>query len=56
MALAPDDPTLNEHLGDALRAVGATEKARGQYERALALFGEEESKEKVRNKIKELAP
>jgi tetratricopeptide (TPR) repeat protein len=56
LAMAPDDPTLNEHLGDAWRALGSMEKARGQYERALSLFGDEESKAKLRNKLKELAP
>ncbi len=56
LTLAPEDPTLNEHLGDALRALGEVEKARGQYERALTLLNEEEAKEKVRKKIKELAP
>jgi Flp pilus assembly protein TadD len=56
LTMAPDDPTLNEHLGDVLRATGSLEKARERYERALALFGEDGGKERVRQKLKELAP
>lgn len=49
----PDDPTIEEHLGDLSERQGDTAKAIAHWERALALKHEEP--EKVRQKLARLA-
>jgi tetratricopeptide (TPR) repeat protein len=49
----PDDPTIEEHLGDLSERQGDDQKAAAHWERALELKHEEP--EKVRQKLSRLA-
>jgi Flp pilus assembly protein TadD len=49
--LKPEDPTINEHLGDALWQVGRLEEARFQWSRAMSLDPEPEQIESLKEKI-----
>lgn len=49
----PNDPTIQEHLGDVLARVGKTSKALEAYRSALKLDSEETDEEKLRVKIAE---
>jgi tetratricopeptide (TPR) repeat protein len=48
----PDDPTIEEHLGDLMSHQGNLERAREHWERALALKPDEP--EKIRRKIEQI--
>ncbi len=51
--LRADDPTINDHLGDAYWKVGRKIEARFQWRRALTLGPDEEGMEaSIREKIK----
>jgi tetratricopeptide (TPR) repeat protein len=50
------DPTLHEHLGDLYRTTGRTEDAREAYLRSLERAGDEEERDRVRQKLQELPP
>jgi tetratricopeptide (TPR) repeat protein len=49
--LKPDDPVLNDHLGDALWRVGREREARFQWDQALSLKPEPEDEEKIKKKL-----
>jgi len=49
--LAPDDPTLNDHLGDAYWRVGRELEARFQWRHALAQQPDEELVPQIEAKI-----
>jgi len=49
--LAPSDPVINEHYGDALWKVGKFIEARYQWNRALDLDPEEDQIEKIKVKL-----
>jgi tetratricopeptide (TPR) repeat protein len=50
----PDDPTIEEHLGDLFERQGNAEEAVSHWERALTLKHEEP--EKVRQKLQRYRP
>ena len=54
--MRPDDPTLNDHLGDALWRVGRETEARFQWEQALSLKPEPEDLEKIKAKFEKGLP
>jgi hypothetical protein len=49
--LRPEDPTLNDHLGDAFWRVKREREARFQWEQALTLKPEPEEAEKIQRKL-----
>ena len=49
--LAPSDPIINEHYGDALWKVGKFIEARYQWNRALDLEPEEDQAKKIKEKL-----
>jgi Flp pilus assembly protein TadD len=49
--LKPDDPVINDHLGDALWQVGRREEANFQWQRALVFEPEPEEVDKIKAKI-----
>ncbi len=51
--LRPDDPVLNDHLGDALWKVGREREARFQWDQSLTLKPEPEDALKTRRKLEE---
>jgi hypothetical protein len=51
--LRPDDPVLNDHLGDALWKVGREREARYQWDQSLSLKPEPEDALKTRRKLEE---
>ena len=51
MALRPEDPIINEHLGDALWRAGRRLEAGFQWRHALALKPDAENADKIRLKI-----
>ncbi len=53
VVLVADDPTINDHLGDAYWRTGRRLEARYQWERALGLNPEEPQAETLRAKIKD---
>jgi Flp pilus assembly protein TadD len=53
VSLRPDDPTINDHLGDVYWKVGRKDEAMFQWKRALALEPEEEDVPKIQKKVKE---
>ena len=55
-ALAPDDPIIYEHLGDAYLKNNDSAKAREAYAKSLALHEEEDKKAVVRRKLEALSP
>ena len=54
MALASDDPTIAEHLGDAYKQAGRTSDALRIYRDALSRTTEVEQTERLRGKIDDL--
>ncbi len=54
VALQNDDPTINEHLGDAYLKKGEPEKALVFYLQAVSLYQDEDKKEQVIVKIREI--
>ena len=53
MLLRPDDPVINEHLGDAYWRVGRRLEARFQWERALIFDPEDDLIPVIQKKIDE---
>jgi len=51
--LRPQDPTINDHLGDAYWKVGRYAEARFQWSRALSLDPEEKEIAKIQKKLEE---
>jgi len=51
VVLRPEDPTLNDHLGDAYWRVGREREARFQWDQALKLNPEPADAEKMREKL-----
>ena len=49
--LRPQDPVINDHLGDAYWRVGRRQEARFQWRRALSLGPEEDTDTKIEEKI-----
>jgi hypothetical protein len=54
--LKPQDPVLNDHLGDALWRVGREREAKFQWDQALTLDPEPEEVEKLKKKLVEGLP
>ena len=54
--LRPEDPTLNDHLGDAYWRVGREREARFQWDQALKLNPEPAEAEKMREKLEKGLP
>ena len=54
--LKPEDPVLNDHLGDALWKVGREREARFQWDQALTLDPEADEVEKIKKKLTEGLP
>ena len=50
--LMPEDPTINEHLGDALWKVGKPIAARFQWNHAITFGAQAEAKLQIEQKIK----
>ncbi|MBU0946305.1 MAG: tetratricopeptide repeat protein [Proteobacteria bacterium] len=51
LKLEPNDPHIYEHLGDIYRQQGKNDEARKAYQKAGELFGEENKKLRVQEKI-----
>ena len=51
VALIPNDPVINDHLGDALYRAGYYNEARYQWNRALLYEPEKELKENIKFKL-----
>ena len=51
VSLQPDDPVLNDHLGDVLWKLGQRSEARAKWEKALTLNPEPADAEKIRSKV-----
>ena len=49
--LKPEDPVLNDHLGDALWRVGRKIEARYQWNRALVLKPEDSLRAQINKKL-----
>jgi predicted negative regulator of RcsB-dependent stress response len=49
--LEPNDPVLNDHLGDALWRVGREREARFQWDQALTLKPTPEDEGKIKKKL-----
>jgi len=49
--LRPEDPVLNDHLGDALWRVGREREARFQWEQSLTLKPELEDANRTKRKL-----
>ena len=54
--LKPQDPVLNDHLGDALWRVGREREAKFQWDQSLTLDPEPEEMEKIKKKLAEGMP
>ena len=52
VVLRPEDPTINDHLGDVYWKVGRRNEARFQWERALALEPENDQIGKIKTKLR----
>ena len=52
MELRPQDPVINNHLGDAYWRVGRRREADFQWNRSLSLDPEDEVAAKIRQKLK----
>ena len=50
-SLEPVDPVINDHLGDVYWAVGRTTEAHFQWHRALSFGPEEETADRIRDKL-----
>lgn len=53
MQLRPEDPIINDHLGDALWRVGRQQEARFQWLRALGLEPEPDTVPAIEKKLKQ---
>lgn len=51
VVLVADDPTINDHLGDAYWRVGRTFEARYQWQRALGLKPDDKQAKELRDKL-----
>ena len=51
MELKPDDPVINDHLGDAYWKVGRQLEAKFQWKQALDLKPEAEDEVKIKKKL-----
>ncbi|WP_159079801.1 hypothetical protein [Methyloceanibacter sp. wino2] len=51
MELRPDDPIINDHLGDAYWRVGRTLEAKYQWYQSMTLEPEDDLKEMLTKKI-----
>jgi Flp pilus assembly protein TadD len=49
--LRPQDPVINDHLGDALWKVGRRNEARFQWKRALSMDPEEDLIAEIEEKL-----
>jgi predicted negative regulator of RcsB-dependent stress response len=49
--LRPEDPVINDHLGDAYWRVGRTHEARFQWHRAISFKPEDKEKAKIEAKL-----
>jgi hypothetical protein len=54
--LRPEDPTLNDHLGDAFWRVGRRREAYFQWRQALTLKPEPEEVDKINRKLEDGLP
>ncbi|HEX9881378.1 MAG TPA: hypothetical protein VGA65_02615, partial [Hyphomicrobium sp.] len=54
--LKPEDPVLNDHLGDALWRVGREREAQFQWDQALTLEPEPDDAEKIKKKLTDGLP
>ncbi len=54
--LAPEDPAINDHLGDVYWRVGRRAEARFQWQRALSLNPEPEDLPKIKEKLEKGLP
>ena len=52
VSLVPNDPIINDHLGDAMWRAGYKNEAVFQWDRALIYKPEDELKEKIKFKLK----
>ena len=52
MLLVPGDPTINDHLGDALWKAGRKMDARYQWDHALNFGPEDSEKTQIEQKLK----
>ena len=53
VVLRPEDPTINDHLGDAYWRVGRKFEARFQWKRALSLDPEKEMIPQIEEKLRD---
>jgi tetratricopeptide (TPR) repeat protein len=53
VSLAPTDPVLNDHLGDAYWKVGRHQEARFQWSRALSFDPEPDQTPKLQQKLEQ---
>jgi len=51
ISLYPQDPTINDHLGDAYWRVGRMREAEFQWQRALSFGPEPEQVSNIRKKL-----
>jgi Flp pilus assembly protein TadD len=51
--LQPQDPVLNDHLGDVFWKLGRSAEARAQWEKTLTLNPEPEDASRLRSKLVE---
>ena len=56
MELRPEDPTLNDHLGDVYWRLGRKLEAKFQWTQALSLNPEPEDVPKIKRKLEEGLP
>ncbi len=54
LKLVPDDPIINEHYGDILRALGREKEALSAYRKALSLAKKRRERQRIQKKIEEL--
>jgi hypothetical protein len=54
--LRPEDPVINDHLGDALWRIGRTLEAKFQWQYALDSNPTDADAEKIRKKLKDGLP
>jgi predicted negative regulator of RcsB-dependent stress response len=50
-AIEPEDPTVQEHLGDVYLAQGKKQQAVAHYRQSLMLSDKEEAKKRLQEKI-----
>jgi len=54
LEIEPDDPVINEHMGDVYLKAGSDQKAVELYKKAMQLYKEENKQEAVRKKLQDL--